>query len=83
MEILSSKDVTTRKSHICWGCAKAFPEGTVMNVVACIEGRKASSAYWCKECVEKYNQIPSYVFEDGMVMGELAEYWDDYYEQKK
>lgn len=30
MDILNPRVVVTRKSHICFGCAREFPKGTKM-----------------------------------------------------
>ncbi len=47
-----SKRVKTRKPHPCWGCARVFPAGSMLERVTTIENSIDGfwTGYWCKVC---------------------------------
>lgn len=51
-KILCSKTRKTRKPHMCFGCAKTYPAGTVMDYTSYVDGGSVSSCYWCGICKE-------------------------------
>lgn len=59
--IIHSKCVKTRKPHICFGCAREFPKGSILNREAVADGGSVFTAYMCPSC-EKYiiNELPPY-----------------------
>ena len=52
MNIISEKKVKTRKEHVCWGCARKIPKGSLMTVVVSAEDAKIDRVYWCMVCKE-------------------------------
>ncbi len=52
LEIIAQRQVTTRKEHQCWGCARVFPPGAELDVVVSTDLGRAMSTYWCKTCRE-------------------------------
>lgn len=48
--IIHSKYVKTRKPHVCFGCAREFPKGTVLNREAVEDGGSVFTAYMCPSC---------------------------------
>ena len=51
-DVLSIKEVKTRKSHRCYGCGRSFPPGTVMEVSAVAEDGTVWCCYMCNTCRE-------------------------------
>lgn len=49
-EILSSKIVTTRTPHDCFGCGRKFPVGTAMQHEGIKDGSSVFTAYLCDSC---------------------------------
>ena len=49
-EILSSKTVKTRTSHICFGCGRRFATGTEMRRESVADGGTVFTAYLCDSC---------------------------------
>ena len=52
METISQKKVKTRKPHLCSGCLRKFPSGTMMERTTGVDGGDISNAYWCNVCVK-------------------------------
>lgn len=77
MDVIGSRNVSTRKEHICWGCSRKFPAGMKMRVVTCADAGRISTAYWCKSCCDFMDTLPSYETEDGFGPGDLLNY-DEY-----
>lgn len=49
-EVLTDKQVKTRKPHKCWGCLKKFPSGTTMRVVVSVDRDGINQFYFCQHC---------------------------------
>lgn len=49
-DIIGAKVVTTRKSHICFGCGREFPKGSRMEKSLVIDGTPFS-CYLCETCL--------------------------------
>ena len=79
MSIISTKKVKTRKEHVCWGCARKMPKGTLMTVVVAVEGSKPDRSYWCAVCTEYGDK---YFDEDEPVtLGAFRDYGGDKWEE--
>lgn len=52
MDILNPRVVVTRKSHICFGCAREFPKGTKMELSCIVDGGTAWTCYLCPTCMK-------------------------------
>lgn len=52
MNILSHKDVITRKKHRCNACLRTFPAGTKMNVQTVANEGTIYNWYACQTCEE-------------------------------
>ena len=50
--------VTTRKSHMCWGCGKHYNQGTEMECVRQVVDYRATSIYWCRSCMAILAGLP-------------------------
>lgn len=57
--IIAHKYVKTRKPHHCFGCAREFPKGSILNREAVEDGGTVFTAYMCPEC-EDYLQSADY-----------------------
>lgn len=51
-ESVGAKIVTTRKPHVCFGCARKFPEKTKMQRDCVVDGGTAWTCYLCMTCLE-------------------------------
>lgn len=51
-QILTWKEVKTRKPHKCFGCAKEYPEKSKMVYSSYADGGTVQSSYLCLVCVE-------------------------------
>lgn len=69
-QIISAKYVKTRKSHQCFGCAREFPEGSILNREAVEDGGTVFTAYMCGDCEEYMRE--RYPFEE-FCFGDLRE----------
>lgn len=61
--IIYSKKVKTRKPHICFGCAREFPKGSILLREAVEDGGSVFTAYMCKSC-EDYVQKCLHPFDE-------------------
>ena len=80
MEVLTNKNVVTRKAHLCHGCAISYPAKTEMKYTTSVDGGEISSAYWCKTCDDVINDTYDYFdLQDGIKFGEVKDndiaYW--------
>ncbi len=75
-DFYTSRFVTTRKPHQCWGCAETFPAGTRMDYVAGVFDGDFSSTYYCETCSEYLSAHPEY-FEDGIGFGDVKMAMDE------
>ena len=78
MNFISQKIVKTNKNHTCWGCARLFLKGTMMQAVVSADGGEISRVYWCDDCKEILDSLDHIDCEDGFSFGELN---DDYYKE--
>ena len=53
--IVSAKEVTTRKPHVCWGCGLKYPPGTRMGAVTAVYDA-IETTYWCPVCQEYWDR---------------------------
>ena len=72
VEVLSSKVVTTKTPHNCWGCGNPIPIGERVEHTTCID-MGILSMYWCGICSEFMGTLDSYDTENGFCYGELKE----------
>lgn len=72
VEIVSSRLVTTRAPHHCWGCKNPSAIGQKMERTVCVDMGCISSIYWCDTCSKFINTLDVYDT-DGFEFGELAE----------
>lgn len=49
-EIIAHKYVKTRKPHNCFGCAREFPKGSILNREYVADGGTVFTAYLCPDC---------------------------------
>ena len=59
MNFISCVSVKTRKDHYCWGCARTFPKGSLLDKLTHAIGREISSAYWCETCRDYWEKFMS------------------------
>lgn len=59
--VIHHKYVKTRKPHTCFGCAREFPKGSILNREAVENGGSVFTAYMCPSC-EDYiqNELPPF-----------------------
>ena len=69
MDTLVDKEVTTRKEHHCFGCARKFKKGSKLRYCKVIDGGVFDSAYWCPVCLKYWEKYMGYSDEIGY--GEL------------
>jgi hypothetical protein len=79
MNYINQKKVKIRKPHNCWGCAREFSVGSIMERNTQAEGLKICSIYWCDDCME-YMSNAVFSSDDMFSYGELLE--DDGYREK-
>lgn len=48
--ILSTRRVTTRKEHECWGCQRVIAAGQSMDVCVSVDMGRVQSDYLCAVC---------------------------------
>lgn len=68
-EIIGIKIVKTRKPHICFGCAREFPTGTIMER-SFVTDEKPWTCYLCPSCQEVKQHLE---WNDEFGYGELRE----------
>lgn len=73
MSHVSSKQVKTRSRHVCWGCGKTYPIGTMMERQTEADGGQVWSVYWCDICMDYMTSMPDWVEGDGIDFGGLME----------
>jgi len=75
METLQHKKVKTRKIHSCYGCAREFPEGTLMYYHVQVDGGDLLSSYWCDICISVWERYmsPGDTIDEGELMQEYPE----------
>lgn len=71
-EIIAHKYVKTRKPHKCFGCAREFPKGSILNREAVADGGTVFTAYVCPTC-EDYLKSGDYTGEE-FCFGDLREF---------
>jgi hypothetical protein len=74
MNILDHKTVTTRVEHHCWGCARKFPVGSKMETVTSVDNGQITKVYWCDDCHNFLQSLPSWETMDGFGYGDLLNY---------
>ena len=80
MRIIGEKKVKTRKDHVCWGCARKIPKGSLMTVVVSAEGSKIDRVYWCMVC-EEYSMKHWPDDEEPVTLGAFRIYGEDEWEE--
>lgn len=70
-EIIAHKYVKTRKPHICFGCARKFPKGSILKREAVVDGGTVYTCYICPDC-EDYLDSVDYTGEE-FCYGDLRE----------
>lgn len=48
--IIAHKYVKTRNPQYCFGCAREFPKGSILNREVVVDGDSAFTAYICPDC---------------------------------
>ena len=69
-EVIGQKTVKTRKDHVCFGCGRNFPKGTLMER-SCVIDNGLWTSYLCPTC-KKISASLEYGDEYGF--GDLREY---------
>lgn len=54
-DVISHKYVKTRKPHKCFGCAREYPKGSILNREAVEDDGTVFTAYMCPECEDYLN----------------------------
>jgi len=54
VDYISAETVKTRKPHKCWGCAREFPKGTMLQRIVNADGGTIYTTYWCPVCNEAW-----------------------------
>lgn len=62
--IITHKEITTRKEHKCFGCARNFPRNTKM-LYETVKDDIIFSAYLCKTCQSVMNDRSGDEFGEG------------------
>ena len=70
-DIISRKKVNTRKSHICFGCAREFPKGSILEKSTVAHDGTLDTYYLCPDC-QDYLYGKNYPF-DEFSFGDLRE----------
>lgn len=73
VEVLSSKVVTTRTPHNCWGCGNPIPVGTKVQCVTGVDDSRIGSVYWCDNCKVFMQTLDHWDTENGFCYGELKD----------
>lgn len=69
-EVIGQKTVKTRKDHVCFGCGRNFPKGSLMER-SCVVDNGLWTCYLCSTC-QKISASLKYGDEYGF--GDLREY---------
>lgn len=69
-EVIGQKTVKTRKDHVCFGCGRNFPKGSLMER-SCVVDNGLWTCYLCPTC-KKISASLKYGDEYGF--GDLREY---------
>lgn len=71
-------DVTTRKPHRCFACARELPKGTRMAVHEFKREGEFERQYWCETCQEYWecNMHPDDEVYEGELRREAPEEWE-------
>lgn len=75
-ELISTATVTTRKTHICFGCNRDIPRGNVMNVMVCVDGGEIYRLRQCEICDEIARHLDCNELVEGYTDYEMSEYPD-------
>ena len=67
----TSKLVTARKPHQCWGCAETFPAGTRMDHTAGVWSGDFYSSYYCETCHDWLVENQNYFRDMGISLGDV------------
>ena len=70
-DVIAHKYVKTRVPHKCFGCAREFPKGSILNREAVEDGGTVFTAYMCSDC-EDYLHSGDYTGEE-FCFGDLRE----------
>lgn len=68
-EVIGQKTVKTRKDHVCFGCGRNFPKGTLMER-SCVVDNGLWTCYLCKSCQKASSELN---WKDEYGFGELRE----------
>jgi hypothetical protein len=69
-DVLRSKTVHTRKPHVCFGCGREFPKGTMMESQGVKDGGTVFTCYLCDTCNDITNRMS---FGDDYGFGDLRD----------
>lgn len=67
----TSRFVTTRKPHQCWGCGEMFPAGSRMEHTAGVWGGDFYSSYYCDTCHDWLVENQDYFLDNGIGLGDV------------
>jgi hypothetical protein len=78
-DTLINKQVTTRKPHHCWGCAREFPVGSVLQYTESVDAGEFGRSYWCPVCAKILPEIDpwDYGVNYGEVRNSDIEAWEE------
>ena len=68
-EVIGQKTVKTRKDHMCFGCGRNFPKGTLMERSCVIDSDGIWTCFLCPTC----KKISASLKGDEFGFGELRE----------
>lgn len=68
--IFNQKNVLTRKSHVCFGCGREFPKGTIMSKEDIADAGTVWVCYLCKTCQSICSEMR---YDDEFGYGDLRE----------
>lgn len=70
--MLYAKKVTTRKPHYCYGCAKEYPQGEILDRIVSSDKDGIEAYYLCGTCRDFLSDIDFYYGTDTFEYGELV-----------
>lgn len=68
--IISQKNITTRKPHVCFGCGREFPKSTIMSRESIADGGTVWTCYLCQTCQSITSEMR---YDDEFGYGDLRE----------
>lgn len=70
-DMIFDEKVKTQKKQTCWGCARRFPKGTVLEKQKTVDKGIFYTFYWCDVCRAYLNA--HYPFAEKVLFGSLRD----------